>query len=210
MAFAIRALVFVAPILGSVVTTYLYRAVVSAPTGLVSTIGWWAGAVATVMVSMRWFDRLARKLLPVVLLFRMSLVFPDNAPSRFKTALKSGTTRQLQRQLDEIEDGAETTTPREAAETILALVAQLSTHDRLTRGHSERVRGYTDLIAQEMKLPAADREKLHWAALIHDVGKLRVPPEILNKMSRPTDDEREVLKSHPGAGERLVDPLAVG
>jgi hypothetical protein len=69
------------------------------------------------------------------------------------------------------------------------------------------VRGYTDLIAQEMDLPAADREKLHWAALIHDVGKLRVPPGILNKKGQPSDEEWEVLRNHPGAGERLVDPL---
>ena len=207
MSFSIRALVFATPLLGSLATTYVYRAIVPAPAGLLPTIAWWTGAIATVMVSMRMFDHSARRLLPVAVLFRMSLAFPDNAPNRFKTALKTGTTRQLQRQLDEIEDGTATTTPNEAAETLLALIARLSTHDRQTRGHSERVRGYTDLIAKEMDLPAADREKLHWAALIHDVGKLRVPPEILNKKGQPTDEEWEILKSHPGAGERLVDPL---
>ena len=77
MSFAIRALVFIAPILGSVASTYVYRAAVPGPSGLLPTIAWWCGAIAIVMASMRVFERVARRLLPLAIMFRMSLAFPD-------------------------------------------------------------------------------------------------------------------------------------
>ena len=80
-------------------------------------------------------------------------------------------------------------------------------HDRLTRGHSERVRAYSELIGHELKLPTADMEKLRWASLLHDVGKLTVPEEILNKDGRPTEEEWQVLQGHPAAGGAIPEPL---
>jgi HD-GYP domain-containing protein (c-di-GMP phosphodiesterase class II) len=79
--------------------------------------------------------------------------------------------------------------PTRAAETVLALVAALGAHDRKTRGHSERVRAYTDLLAGALKLPADDRDRLRWSALLHDIGKLEVSAEILNKPGKPEPQE---------------------
>ena len=90
---------------------------------------------------------------------------------------------------------------------ILALVTALSSHDRRTRGHSERVRAYTDLIADELRLPQADRDRLRWSALLHDVGKLIVHVDILNKAGTPTEAEWEVIRRHPQEGRRLIEPL---
>ena len=87
------------------------------------------------------------------------------------------------------------------------LLKALGGHDRLTRGHSERVRAYTEVIAEEMGLPPADREKLRWAALVHDVGKLAVAPSLLAKDGRPTDAEWEEIRGHPDAGARMLAPL---
>ena len=136
----------------------------------------------------------------------MSLLFPDRAPSRFAVAWRSGSTRQLDRYVKGLDD----TTHREplsAAAEILALVTALSSHDRRTRGHSERVRAYTDLIADQMKLSEADRDRLRWAALLHDVGKISVHTDILNKPGSPTSEEWEILRRHPIEGQRLVEPL---
>jgi putative nucleotidyltransferase with HDIG domain len=90
---------------------------------------------------------------------------------------------------------------------ILALVGAISQHDRRTRGHAERTRAYTDLLATELALPPDDRDKLRWAALLHDIGKLSVPAEILNKPSRLTEDEFATVKQHPIEGMKMIAPI---
>ncbi len=87
-------------------------------------------------------------------------------------------------------------------------MAALGRHDRITRGHSERVWGYARLIGAELDLSPDDADRLHWAALLHDVGKLGVAPEILNKRGRLTAAEWTKIKTHPEAGAQLIAPLA--
>jgi hypothetical protein len=96
---------------------------------------------------------------------------------------------------------------QEAAEILLQLVAALDVHDKITRGHAERVRGYSYALATQIGLGGADLDRLNWAALLHDIGKLEVSTEILNKPGKPTDEEWEQLKRHPLYGETLVEPL---
>jgi putative nucleotidyltransferase with HDIG domain len=141
------------------------------------------------------------------MLLRLSLVFPDRAPSRYAMARGAGNIRVLEGRIREARDGGVDPEPVRAAEQILGLVAALSAHDRRTRGHSERVRVFTDLIAEELRLPDDDRDRLRWAALLHDIGKLRVPARILNKPGRPEPREWETLKRHPLAGARIAGPL---
>jgi hypothetical protein len=66
---------------------------------------------------------------------------------------------------------------------------------------------FADLVGAELGLSRHDRQLLQWAALIHDLGKLSVPPAILNKRGRPDADEWSILQGHPMAGELLVAPL---
>ncbi|MCP3855962.1 MAG: HD domain-containing protein [Actinomycetia bacterium] len=162
------------------------------------------GSTATVVA----VDRLTSHLLPLVTLMRLALVFPDEAPSRYSVALRSGTTRQLEQRIAEARDGFAGDAPVEVAEKMLSLMAALNHHDRLTRGHSERVRAYSNLIAEEMGLEGDELNKLRWAAMLHDVGKLEVPYEILNKKGRLTDHEFDIVKIHPEAGMRYVEPLS--
>ena len=74
---------------------------------------------------------------------------------------------------------------QEAAETILALVGALGDYDARTRGHSERTQLFVTMLADELKLSSEDKGKLMWAALVHDIGKLKVPHEVLNKPAKP-------------------------
>jgi putative nucleotidyltransferase with HDIG domain len=113
-----------------------------------------------------------------------------------------GSVPQLQRWLatvdiDSIDDRAK------AAEIIISLASALSVHDPKTRGHAERVRAYTDLLAEELGIPAEDANKLRWAALLHDIGKLRVPSEILNTDIPLTEEQWRIVKSHPIEGMKV-------
>ncbi|MGQ0832168.1 MAG: Ig-like domain-containing protein [Microthrixaceae bacterium] len=207
-AFGIRALAWGVPVVASVLATMAASRVLPTPKRLLGVVLWWIALSALSMGVLWVVDRLARRLLPLAALFKLSLVFPDTAPSRYRIALRSGTTAQLQHRVEEIRaSGHLGDTDAESAETLLELIGALSVHDRLTRGHSERVRAYAQMIGEEMGLDAEDLDRLHWAGLVHDVGKLYVASEILNKETRLTDDEYEAIKVHPVAGAELCAPL---
>ncbi len=194
--FLVSSLSFVIPLAFSVAVAYGVSDLLPAPTSRAWQIAWWAGVLIAAWLGVSLGERLVRPLLPLASLLKMSLLFPDKAPSRFSVAWKAGSTRQLDRYVQGKVDSAGQE-PMTAAVEILALVTSLSSHDRRTRGHSERVRAYTDLIAEEMKLSKDDRDRLRWAALLHDVGKMTVHTEILNKEGLPTEAEWENLASPP-------------
>jgi hypothetical protein len=153
-------------------------------------------------------ERAGRQLLPLSTLLRLSLVFPDSTPSRFKMALKAGSGRRMERELTDARANGLSQEPGRAAEQLVLLSTAIGAHDRRTRGHSERVRLYAELLGEELHLDEEERRKLQWAALIHDMGKITVPPAILNKKGKPTDAEWAILQSHPMRGESLVSPVA--
>ncbi len=152
-------------------------------------------------------ERLARLAAPITVLLRMTMLFPDKAPNRVRLAMRCSSTDELRRTLIEVNESGLGSSANEAAETLMVLVAALSRHDRMTRGHSERVRAYADVIAGEMGLSSEDRSKLRWAALLHDVGKMQIPGQILNKPGGLTDVEYEIVKQHAAIGGDLVEPL---
>lgn len=215
-ALVLRIVSVVLPVVGSVVVTVALARLWPAPAELSGRLVWLAALMVAATASLLVIDRLARRLLPLATLLQMSLIFPDAAPSRFAIALRTGTTRQLERRLADQAGGssAEPTvgdalrqTESEAATAMLELVAALSKHDRFTRGHSERVRAYAALIGEELGLDELELSKLQWAALVHDIGKLDVPQTILTKPEALTPDEFEVIKTHPAAGDRMIEPL---
>ncbi|MGH9283613.1 MAG: HD-GYP domain-containing protein, partial [Acidimicrobiales bacterium] len=206
LATAVRVAIFAIPFCASMVAAWLMTRALDVPEGLGEHLLWWAGVLAASLGALLVFDRAVRGLLPLAALLRLSLIFPDRAPSRLGVALRSGSTRRLQaREVEALQRGE--LEPAQAAHTILALASNLNVHDRGTRGHSERVRAYADLIGAELGLDAADRDRLRWAALLHDLGKLSVPATTLNNHHQLSPDDWETLRRHPLEGARLAQSL---
>ncbi len=204
----LRLLIFLVPISLSIAFP-LVMAHVFPPQrlGMNKWVWWVLVAMASTMVLLV-VDRLARRLLPLTVLLRLTLVFPDQAPSRFGLAMRRGTTKQLERFVKLGAERDQRSVELNSAEIMLELLAALGLHDRLTRGHCERVRAYTDLVIKELHIPEHDANLLRWSSLLHDVGKLKVPTEILTSDRRPTDEEWKVLATHPAQGMALTEALA--
>lgn len=88
-----------------------------------------------------------------------------------------------------------------------ALSAAVEAHHEGTRGHSERVGIIADMVGERLGLSDTDLEGLHWAAVLHDVGKVVVPRAVLVKDGTPTREEWESLERHPAEGARLTETL---
>lgn len=209
LARVIRLVLWVLPLVGSLLFGFWVSNNYPPERLGLNTWVWWLGLAVLATALMRLIERVTRRLTPLTLLLRLSLIFPDEAPSRFSAALRSGTTTQTKKRIKAIQDGGGALDGDDSvAAQMLDLIALLSKHDKMTRGHAERVRGYTDLLAEEMGLDKTDAGKLRWAALLHDMGKLEVPAEILNKPGKPNDEEWATLQRHPAAANKHLAPIA--
>ena len=94
----------------------------------------------------------------------------------------------------------------EAAYTgaIRALAAALDARDPYTAGHSERVSVLSVAIGKTLSLSADDLEVLRLGALLHDIGKIGVPDDVLRKPGALTDAEFEFIRQHPVLGARIL------
>ena len=86
---------------------------------------------------------------------------------------------------------------------VRALMVRLAERDGSTEEHTRRVAILAAQVGEELKLPATTRRHLAVGGLLHDIGKLSVPLEILRKPSGLTDEEYAAIKRHPEAGRRL-------
>lgn len=90
---------------------------------------------------------------------------------------------------------------------IKSLVNAVEAKDIYTRGHSERVSNLCMFIADHITLGKDQRNILHWASILHDVGKIGVPESILNKKEPLDDEEYEIIKKHPESGYNILQPI---
>jgi HD-GYP domain-containing protein (c-di-GMP phosphodiesterase class II) len=204
LARTVRVAVLVGPLVISLLTTGAITRRLPAPADTWPRVGWWVALLLLASAVVWASDRALRRLLPLAALLELSVLFPGRAPTRFSVARQAGSTRQLE---ELVARPGVVDEPAVAAARILAMVGALRRHDRATRGHSERVRVLTDIVGEEMGLSQGDRDRLRWAALLHDIGKLSVSPQILNMARAPTSHEWDRLRGHPEAGEQIAQPL---
>lgn len=91
--------------------------------------------------------------------------------------------------------------------TVKALAAAIDGKDPYTRGHSERVSRFSVATAQALGLTEVEIEKIRISALLHDVGKIGIDDRILKKPSALTDEEFEIMKTHPQKGFKIMSQI---
>jgi putative nucleotidyltransferase with HDIG domain len=91
--------------------------------------------------------------------------------------------------------------------TLRALARAVDAKSPWTAGHSERVTRLTLKLADRLIPDPKERENLHRAALLHDIGKLGIPAAVLDKPGKLSEQEYETIKKHPQIGARILEPI---
>ena len=94
-----------------------------------------------------------------------------------------------------------------SVQMVKALANTIDAKDAYTNGHSTRVAKYSMMLAERMGYAGERLENLYYAALLHDIGKIGVPREIINKTSKLTDEEYAIIKTHPTIGANILDEI---
>lgn len=92
-------------------------------------------------------------------------------------------------------------------QTVVSLAKAMDARDSYTGQHSQRMANLSTRVCEMIGLSSQQIEAVHWAALLHDIGKIGVPDNILNKPGPLTDEEWKVMKQHPQIGSDIVAPI---
>ncbi|HHX87352.1 MAG TPA: HD-GYP domain-containing protein [Firmicutes bacterium] len=92
-------------------------------------------------------------------------------------------------------------------DTIQSLSTAIDAKDPYTRGHSQRVAKYAVALARELKWPEDKIELFHYVAVIHDVGKIAIPENILQKQGKLTAEEFKVMEKHTTTGSNIIKDI---
>lgn len=91
--------------------------------------------------------------------------------------------------------------------TVKALANAIEVSDEYTRGHCDRVEYISLSIAREMGLSEENQMHLKYACILHDIGKIGIPKDVLNKASSLTNEEYELIKTHPQIGHDIIKDI---
>ncbi len=108
------------------------------------------------------------------------------------------------RHLLEIERGQRLLLENAYEETVAALATALETKDTGTRAHSQRVQRYAIALASRIDGSLTSDQSASYGFLLHDVGKIKIPDEILQKPGPLTDEERRLMQTHTALGEQML------
>jgi diguanylate cyclase (GGDEF)-like protein/putative nucleotidyltransferase with HDIG domain len=104
-------------------------------------------------------------------------------------------------------DNGSSMLPQAVLDTVTSLAFAIDAKDHYTQGHSQKVSAYAALIAEAMNMSDAEIEEIRLAAVLHDIGKVGIPENILNKSGPLNPEEWDTMKSHVIFGARILEPL---
>ncbi|MCR5168531.1 MAG: HD-GYP domain-containing protein [Oscillospiraceae bacterium] len=107
-----------------------------------------------------------------------------------------------------LKDEENKTTQRMFEQTATALVNAIDAKDAYTHGHSSRVTDYSRKITEISGKSKNECDEIYYTALLHDVGKIGVSMEIINKVGKLTNEEYETIKQHPGMGAQILESIS--
>ncbi|MFT8319963.1 MAG: HD domain-containing phosphohydrolase [Bacillus sp. (in: firmicutes)] len=90
---------------------------------------------------------------------------------------------------------------------ISSLAKAIEARDKYTNGHCINVMKLAVSLSRELKLSLTEETNIKWASLIHDIGKIAIPEDILNKPGKLTKEEYEIIQQHPSIGAKIIEPL---
>jgi putative nucleotidyltransferase with HDIG domain len=195
---------------GTLTSTLLLAAVLALRTFASSSLsgllcaGLLAAALAAIStgVAVRWLtsplERLSRRMAEMAVSEPPDRDFPSSGYR--ETQEIEATFRVLLSSLDESRRARE----KSYAEAMRAVVTAADARDHETSGHSFRVALYALALARRLGLPGEKLKDLEWGSLLHDVGKMVVPDEILRKRSDLTREEWQIMRCHPDWGHDML------
>jgi HD-GYP domain-containing protein (c-di-GMP phosphodiesterase class II) len=92
-------------------------------------------------------------------------------------------------------------------QTATALASAIDAKDTYTHGHSTRVADYSRMIAKQSGMDEKECNEVYYAALLHDVGKIGIPNEIINKKGKLTPEEYAMIQKHPVIGKQILSSI---
>ncbi len=89
-------------------------------------------------------------------------------------------------------------------QSLLTFAGTIDAKDKYTNGHSTRVAKYSRELARRMGMSEQEQEHIYYVGLLHDIGKIGIPDNILNKPGKLTPEEREIIQRHPKIGAEIL------
>lgn len=97
---------------------------------------------------------------------------------------------------------------RLSSQIMVTLAGTIDAKDKYTKGHSSRVAEYAVKIAEKLGKSEKEQENIYYLGLLHDIGKIGIPDGIINKTTRLTDEEYELIKTHPVIGAEILENIS--
>jgi len=198
---AIHVIVFLFPAIVGFIIAYCVLALMAPYETMAEWILWFFIAFVVSLATSLFIGDGVRNLIRRTPLYKLANTFDTEVEVLFGSSLREGSAKNVKRNAVKLGHDAD------FIDQILFLLDQLGRHERLSRGHTERVRAYASLIGKQIGLSTRDLELLNWTALMHDIGKLDVPSWLLSSPDKPTAEEWEVLKRHPEAAKHRLRRL---